>query len=134
MSVDGRVVEGVGGDWWGGVEFESEEDSVDWTLEDDCGGDGSSSGRALRVVVRKASPIAGAVQWWAAAFKGEAEVNTTTLPGRGLRMASGNKQVGGQGAQDAWMEAQRLFALKVQEQRAQDPVVVDLEDSDSDCC
>ena len=124
-------MEGVGGDWWGGVEFESEEDSVDWTLDDDYDCDGGSSGRALRVVVRKASPIAGAVQWWAAAFRGEMEVNTTTLPGRNLRTASGDKQVGGQGAQDAWIEAQRLFALKVQEQSAQDPVILDLEDTDS---
>jgi len=119
--------ESMRGEWWGGVDFVSMEDSVDWELVGDGGSAASIDGeRRLRISLRKRSPIPGAVHWWAAAFKGADEIDTTTIRGRG------KAGVGGREVQDAWEQAQQQFKDRVRQQQQQRHAVDTDVDVDTD--
>ena len=112
-------------------------DPADWevkTLPIAAHGDSSSTvaTRVVELVMRKKSPLPGAVFWWSACFEGEELIDVTKIAGRtttsGSTIAAGKE--GGDYADklknDPYMQAQKLFAERMQ---SRERIPVDLSNS-----
>jgi hypothetical protein len=74
--------------------------------------------RVLEIILKKLSPIPGAIIWWKNVFVDDPEIDVTTIPDR--QMSAASKEVSG-----AWDEAHRLFKERV---ATREPITIDLGD------
>ena len=136
----GGEVGGGGGDEGGGDDDASRARAAaaaaaeppDWEIVDDepaeaAAGGRPPKGRCVRVFLRKRSPAAGVVVWWARFAAGEPAIDTASISDR----ARGAARAGA--ARAAWAEAEAAFKAKVAAHKAgpEDdrlPVEVDADD------